>query len=158
MTHSASGEECAQLLLPPLAVVHGCTVACVCDYSVHVYSVPSDDDTAALACSAYPPGWVLLTVLLTALHCAVLCCNHRTIHDIDNRIYDMIYGAGRYNVSADGVVWDPSKTVRVLPTLAVMGRYQGARTAQLDDGHLCTVCLSVEGGVFVVKTPLALLD
>ena len=60
-------------------------------------------------------------------------------------------------MSEDGIVWDPSKTVRVLPELAVMGRYQGARTTQLDAETLATVCLSVEGGVFVVKTPLSLI-
>jgi len=64
----------------------------------------------------------------------------------------------RYNVSEDGVVWDPSTTVRVLPEIPVMGRYQGARTAQLDAETLATVCLSVDGGVFVVKTPLSLIS
>ena len=64
----------------------------------------------------------------------------------------------RYNVSQDGVVWDPSKTVHVLPKLPVMGRYQGARSTQLDAETLATVCLSVHGGVFVVMTPLSLIS
>ena len=37
-----------------------------------------------------------------------------------------------YNVSADGVAWDQSRSVRVLPEVPVLGRYQGPRTAQLD--------------------------
>jgi hypothetical protein len=63
-----------------------------------------------------------------------------------------------YNVSADGVHWDPAKSVRVLLEVPVMGRYQSPRTAQLDASTLATVCLSVEGGVFVVKVALDQLD
>ena len=55
-----------------------------------------------------------------------------------------------YNVSPDGRHWDPSKTVRVMRDVPVMGRYQGPRTAQLDAKTLATVCLSVDGGVFVI--------
>ena len=39
-----------------------------------------------------------------------------------------------------------------------MGRYQGPRTAQLDEETLMTVCLSVDGGVFVITVDLALLS
>ena len=63
-----------------------------------------------------------------------------------------------YNVSATGRSWDPAKSVRVLEGVPVMGRYQSPRTAQLDAGTLATVCLSVEGGVFVVKVGLDTLE
>jgi hypothetical protein len=48
--------------------------------------------------------------------------------------------------------------VRVMAGVPVMGRYQGPRTAQLDDNTLVTACLSVDGGVFVITVGLDYLS
>ena len=86
---------------------------------------------------------------LTALHDGRVVLTWGLAHD-PNGVW--------YNVSRDGVHWDPAKSVRVLEGVPVMGRYQSPRTAQLDAGTLATVCLSVEGGVFVVKVGLDTLE
>ena len=60
----------------------------------------------------------------------------------------------KYCISADGREWEPSQSVRILREVPVMGRYQGPRTAQVDEKTLATVCLSEMGGVFVVLVDL----
>ena len=65
-----------------------------------------------------------------------------------------------YNISLDdGRTWQPSRTVTVLPDLAVVGRYFSPRTVQLDAEHLGTVFVqgpqTAMEGVSFVKVPLA---
>ena len=82
---------------------------------------------------------------LTALHDGRVVLTFGQAHD-PNGVW--------YNVSPDGVHWDPAKSTRVMEEVGVLGRYQGPRTAQLDAETLATVTSDTKGGVSVILTPL----
>ena len=60
----------------------------------------------------------------------------------------------RYNFSADdGVTWNNSSTVTLLPETSVAARYYSARTIQVDDQHAGTVFMNGQG-VHFLNVPL----